>query len=384
MLSFHRNFVGSDPKADAYLNNLSLRAQQRTRLTEARRLIRERLRSAFAAATAHLTDERPLTPAFFTQGSWAYHTINRGTHIPPQRTDMDDGCYLPMPFITNSTPKRAADWYFAVADAALKLLVAEQGWKAYDNSKPTCCRVVLDDENHVDIPLYAISDEKFTELKRAQVALAKSLSEAAASEDDFVFDWSMVSDKDVLLAQRNGRWKPSEPKVVHRWVEAAVAAHGAQLRDTWRSAKGWRDQQFPHGDGPSSICLMAIIEDTFQKLPGRTDETVRQAMIAIKTAILKPVIAPWDDLNEDLNRLSVEARHEVVRRAEATESEMSQCMLGKPAEAAQMLKRLQVQMGRHFSDDVSRVEVTRAPEVIRSYAAATVSIPELRGDNKSA
>jgi hypothetical protein len=167
-------------------------------------------------------------------------------------------------------------------------------------------------------------------------------------------------------------------------VEAAVEAHGEQLRDTWRAAKGWRDQQFPECDGPSSICLMVIIEDTFRKVSGHTDETVRQAMAAIKTAILKPVIAPWDDSNEDLNRLTVEARCEVARRAEATEAEMSQCMLGQPAEAAQMLKRLQVQMGQHFSDDVSRVEVTRAPEVIRSYAPATVSIPELRGDNRSA
>ena len=384
MLSFHRNFVASDPQADAYLNNLNLRAQQRAELTEARRLIRECLRLAFGAATAHLTDERPLTPAFFTQGSWAYHTINRGTHVPPQQADMDDGCYLPMPFVTNATPKRAADWYFSIADAALTSLVAQHGWKKYDSSKPTCCRVVLDDENHVDVPLYAISEEKFVELKRAQAALAKSFAEAAAREDDFVFDWSIVSDKDVVLAQRNGRWKPSEPKVVHRWVEAAVEAHGEQLRDTWRAAKGWRDQQFPAGDGPSSICLMVIIEAEFTKVPGHTDETVRRAMSAIKTAILKSVIAPWDDTNEDLNRLTADARLEVARRGEAAEVEMGQCMLGKPEEAAQMLKRLKVQMGRHFSDDVSRVEVIRAPEVIRSYAPATVSIPALRGDNKSA
>lgn len=383
MLSFHRSFVASDSQADAYLNNLSLRAEQRAKLVEARRLVRARLRAAFAAAMAPLTDERPLTPAFFTQGSWAYHTINRGTHVPPQQVDMDDGCYLPMPFITTATPKRAADWYFRIADAALEKLVAEQGWQAYDKTKATCCRVVLDSECHVDVPLYAISEEKFSELKRAQL-VTKSLSEAAASEDDFNFDWRMVSEKDVLLAQRNGRWKPSEPKVVHRWVEAVVEFRGEQLRDTWRGAKGWRDQQFPAGDGPSSICLMVIVESSFEKVFGRTDETVRRAMGAIKTAILNPVFAPWDDSHEDLNRLSAQARVEVARRAAATEAEMSLCMQGQAGEAALMLKRLRVQMGRHFSDDTSRVEVVRAPEVIRSYAAASVPIPQLRGDNRSA
>jgi len=384
MLSFHRNLVSSTSDADTYLNNLDLRLLQRSRLIAARRLVRKQLRQAFANATANMMDERPLNPAFFTQGSWSYNTINRGTHVPPQQADMDDGCYLPMDFVTSSTPKRAADWYFGVADSALRQLVAEQAWEAYDSSKSTCCRVILDKESHVDVPLYAISQEKFSELKRSLVTMEKSFTQPDVIEDEFAFDWSMVSDKDVLLAQRDGRWKPSEPKIVHRWVEAAVAAHGGQLRDTWRAAKGWRDQQFPKGDGPSSICLMVMIEGKFRKVPGRTDEALRQAMITISKAILQPVIAPWDDTNENLNRLATEARRAVAQHAENTEFEISQCMLGRDNQAGEMLRRFKRQMGRHFSDDVSRVEVVRAPAVVRSHAPAAVPIPALRGDNRSA
>ncbi|WP_327211829.1 MULTISPECIES: cyclic GMP-AMP synthase DncV-like nucleotidyltransferase [Pseudomonas syringae group] len=30
-------------------------------------------------------------PRFFTQGSWAYKTLNSPAHMPPQQSDVDDG-----------------------------------------------------------------------------------------------------------------------------------------------------------------------------------------------------------------------------------------------------------------------------------------------------
>src|SRR5688572_16604635 len=96
MLSFHRCIVPTNDFADdTYLNNLELRDKQKQRLLGARTLARQALRAAFRKETAaFFGDETPITPSFFTQGSWGYNTINRPTWVPPQQTDMDDGCYL--------------------------------------------------------------------------------------------------------------------------------------------------------------------------------------------------------------------------------------------------------------------------------------------------
>ena len=113
MLSFHRCIAPTDNFADdTYLNNLELRGRQRELLRSVRVLVRETLRTAFQRETAaFFGDEKPISPNFFTQGSWGYKTINRPTHVPPQQTDMDDGCYLPMTFVRGTNPKRAASWF---------------------------------------------------------------------------------------------------------------------------------------------------------------------------------------------------------------------------------------------------------------------------------
>ncbi len=386
MLSFHRCIISTaDGLGDTYLNNLDLPQSQRDRLVKARRLIRDALRSAFQSATAAFSgDEKPITPKFFTQGSWAYKTINRPTHLPPQQADMDDGCYLPMTFVSGVSPKRAAGWFFAIADLALEALVVAQGWTGYDNSKPTCCRVIIDDENHIDVPLYAIRDDKFRVMKSIQEARAGRMIESAADADnEYIFDWSMVADEDVVLAKRNGTWPPSNPMVVCNWVETRVSARGEQLRATWRAAKGWRDQQFPDGSGPSSICLMAMIEPDFSEKLRRHDLALLEAAKSIRKRVVGDVAAPWD-VREELNRLTARERQVVAQKTEALEKELSACVLGEHAQARAYLARLQVQMGKHFSGDVTRVEEARPPEVIRSYAPAAAAIPDFRGDNKSA
>lgn len=244
MLSFHRSIAPTDDLSDdTYLNNLKLRDDQKELLRNARRLVRETLRTAFMKETAvFFGDEKPISPNFFTQGSWDYKTINRATHIPPQQTDMDDGCYLPMTFVRGANPKRAATWFYDVADRALKALVEAKGWKRYDSSKETCCRIVIDEENHLDVPLYAIRDDLFVQMKKLSQDRAGVFAEAVAAVsegDEYAFDWSMVTNEDVLLAKRTGIWLPSNPMDVSIWAKAAAEQHGEQLRSTWRSIKGW-------------------------------------------------------------------------------------------------------------------------------------------------
>jgi hypothetical protein len=385
MLSFHRNIISTRSFADdTYLNNLALRDAQKRLLLEARTLVRHTLRAAFVNATAAFSNgERPITPAFFTQGSWGYATINRPTWLPPQQTDMDDGSYLPMSFVRGTSPKRAADWFYGVADRALRELVKVKKWRGYDDEKDQCCRVIIDDENHVDVPLYAIRDEQFVVMKKAMQDSGR-LVEAAAGEqeDEYPFDWSMVEAEDVLLAHRDGKWKSSNPRNVTRWVLSAVEHQGEQLRDVWRTAKGWRDHQFERG-GPSSIAMMVMIQADFQPIKGRHDLALKAAARSIHTRVLSHIWAPWDR-REDLNRLAPKEREHVASLARRLEAELEQCTQGNMVRALGYLERLRLQLGRHFSTDVSRVEEVGGHEVVHAYSITPAVAPRFRGDNRSA
>ncbi len=388
MLSFHRCIAPTNEFVDdTYLNNLELRSQQKELLRNVRRLVRETLRTALKKETAvFFGDEKPISPNFFTQGSWGYKTINRATHTPPQQTDMDDGCFLPMTFVRGASPKRAANWFYDVADRALKALVEAQGWASYDSSKVTCCRIVIDKENHLDVPLYAIRDEQFVMMKSLTQDRAGTFAEAvaaASAEDEYPFDWSMVTNEDVLLAKRNGVWCPSNPMDVSNWANAAVEQHGEQLRRTWRSIKGWRDQMFPNGGGPSSIALMVMVEADFDEVAGRDDLAFRAAAKSVRERVTGKVEAPWDR-REDLNRLPVAERASVAAIAKEFEKEIDYCVQGTLANASHYLKRLRQYCGHHFSEDSSRVKEVSADEVIHSYSVAPAAIPQFRGDNRSA
>lgn len=390
MLNFHHCFEKTPQlQDDTYLNNLTLRTEQEKLLKEARTVIRETLRKAIREATSAFSEgEKQISPSFFTQGSWAYHTINRPAHTPPQQTDMDDGCYLPMTFVRGTTPKRAANWFYDVADKALQELVKARNWKAYDASRQTCCRVIIDEENHVDVPLYAIRDDQFEALLKAYRAetAALKMSDARlreAAEDDHPLDWTQVTDKDVLLAQRNGFWKDSNPRDVSNWAKSAVGGSGEQLRWAWRIMKGWRDHTFVRG-GPSSIALMVIIQHKFEEVKNRDDLAVRAAAIKVSEAIMHKVSAPWNK-NEDLcEKLKPDERAAISRLAQRLADEIDQCTQGHINNAEALLKRLGSLFGKHFCETASRVKTVTPQQVVRAYVASPVVAPSLRGDNRSA
>src|SRR6266404_694658 len=111
MLNLHRLFF-HDSADDCYLSQLTLVQVKRDMLREARRKTREALRDGIYKATKAASSEGAITPKFFTQGSWAYGTLNRATHVPPQQADVDDGCYLPISFMKGTKPRRSAQWFF--------------------------------------------------------------------------------------------------------------------------------------------------------------------------------------------------------------------------------------------------------------------------------
>ncbi len=388
MLNFHKCIADTASLTDdTYLNNLTLREDQKHLLRDARRLVRDKLRAAFVLETkGYFQEGRPITPSYFTQGSWGYKTINRPTHVPPQQADMDDGCFLPMSFVRGDDPKFASTRFFEIADNALNALVAEQGWKAYDTSKDTCCRIILDDENHVDVPLYAIRDDKFVEMKKLALERASDFREAVATaieQDDYDFDWSMVAEADVLLAHRSGIWSSSNPMDVTDWVNTAADQHGPQLRRIWRGAKGWRDNAFPDSGGPSSICLMVLIEEAFEEIPKRDDLALVAAARHMRACISQRVEAPWDR-REDLNRLNEEERQRARALFADLERSIDSCLQGDIAHVKEHLATWQKQFGKHFCNDSTRVSEDQPSSVVHAHKAAPAVYPPFRGDNRSA
>src|SRR5258707_12842423 len=107
MLNLHRLFY-HHTAPDCYLGQLMLPQAKLDMLRAARLKVRNALRDGIYKATKALGDDQAVTPRFFTQGSYAYDTLNRPTQVPPQQADMDDGCYLPMSFMKGAKPKRSA------------------------------------------------------------------------------------------------------------------------------------------------------------------------------------------------------------------------------------------------------------------------------------
>lgn len=115
-----------------------------------------------------------LSPRFWTQGSFQYKTLNFPYNSPPQEMDIDDGVYLPMS-IFEEVPVIGHKMLILLVDSALKSLEKEnEGWK-FDGTKETCARIKIPSKNvHIDVPMYAIPKDKFSEKEEAIVALSES------------------------------------------------------------------------------------------------------------------------------------------------------------------------------------------------------------------
>jgi len=108
-------------------DELDLTPEQRAWIASARTDVRDCLRKGIPRVlrASGYTEDVP-QPRFFTQGSWAYKTLNSPARHP-QQADVDDGCYLPMSFVSQTRrPSTAAMVFFTAAEEALKPLVEER------------------------------------------------------------------------------------------------------------------------------------------------------------------------------------------------------------------------------------------------------------------
>ena len=301
---------------DVFADRIEPTKDQREVLFNAKNDVRDHLRPRIRDATTRVLGmNKAVTPRFRTQGSWSYKTCVQPAWNPPQEMDWDFGVYLPVSVWEESGPPLAmAKLYFQLVEGLLRDLCKQKGWQL-DSGKDTCIRVQITTWAHIDIPLYAAPEGQFIQvLERADssgIALdgtRDSLVESFADADLRQQQWEDMVD--IMMATRTGEWEASDPEEVSRWFLDRVTEHTEQLRRVCRYLKAWRDLHWKAGDGPTSVCIMIAVAQSFEPHRGRDDlaleKAARTLAVALKGEVREPAIA---DGSEDFNkRLDAEGR----------------------------------------------------------------------------
>lgn len=360
-------------------DELDLTPELRAWIASARTDVRDCLRTGIPRVlrASGYTEDVP-QPRFFTQGSWAYKTLNAPAQHP-QQADVDDGCYLPMSFVAQTRrPSTAATVFFAAAEGALKPLVEEKQWKLVTD-KSTCIRIVIAAYAHIDIPLYAIPDKEFVNL--AEAALRSfgyySLTEAAIKAERDA--WTALPRDKVLLAHRECNWIPSDPRPVKEWFLGEVEAKGEQFRRVVRYLKAFRDWRWPIG-GPSSILLMAAAAPLFEKRERRDDLALLDVVAALPARLRGGVNNPVDESESLTERLGQAGVDDAAKAFEEFEKVLRGATgAGSPSQACIWMRG---EFGPRFPNEPDRMKVVSVAATIAA-APATAGPSELIGRTKA-
>lgn len=242
---------------NGFLGKLNLTIDQKTIIYDALKIIKQCLSDV-------IFQEYEIHPRFMTQGSAGYKTQNQPCYSS-QEIDYDLGCYLPFSDIEETgKPHRAANVFFQTVDTALEKLTKEKHWKGICNDKDTCCRVLLTNNIHIDIPLYSVPDKEFKTIHECCDSLRKSICSAESYDIEIDEEsWENFDYDEVLLAHRKEGWKKSDPRKINMYFRMQFEMKGEQLRRICRYLKAWRDFKWEKG-GPTSIYLMCLVEDLFE------------------------------------------------------------------------------------------------------------------------
>lgn len=360
-------------------DELDLTPAQRAGIASARTDVRECLRMGIPRGlkASGYTEDVP-QPRFFTQGSWAYKTLNSPAQHP-QQSDVDDGCYLPLSFVSQTKrPSIAATVFFAAAEEALKPLVEKNHWRLVID-KPTCIRIVIDTYTHIDIPLYAIPDEEFVTLTKASMEQYgyDSLTEAVIMAEHDA--WTALPADKVLLAHRECNWMSSDPRPVKEWFLGEVAAKGEQFRRIVRYLKAFRDWKWDRG-GPASILLMAAAAPLFEKRDRRDDLALLDVVAALPARLRAGVNNPVDKSESFTERLGKVGVEDAAKAFEELEKALRGATnAGNPTQACIWM---QDSFGPRFPNEPDRVKVVSVAATIAA-APATAGPSELVGRTKA-
>ncbi|WP_031424039.1 CBASS cGAMP synthase [Xanthomonas euvesicatoria] len=356
---------------------LDLEEAQRTYIAQARLDVRNCLRAGIPAVLrARGYPGQVPTARFFTQGSWAYKTLNAPAK-PPQQADVDDGCYLPMSFVSQSNrPSVASGVFFHAAQEALKPLVDRNKWQLITD-KDTCIRIVIAKDAHIDIPLYAIPDEEFVTLAKAFESRGLTMDSITFAEEEDV--WTKLPRDKVLLAHRQEDWKVSDPRPVKEWFLGEVEAKGEQFRRTVRYLKAYRDWHWESG-GPSSILLMAAAAPLSAKHDSRDDLALLAVVERLPDALRNGVNNPTDASESLTDRLGAAG----VENAAKAFDEFAVMLRGAihASSASQACIWMRQEFGSRFPNDPHRIKVISVASSIAS-SSAIVGPSELIGRSKA-
>ena len=358
---------------------LDLTATRRAVMAAAKAEVRDCLRAGIPRV---LKDKRYSSavpqPRFFTQGSWAYKTLNAPAQTP-QQADLDDGCYLPLSFVSEKArPSVAASVFFAAAEEALVPLVKLRQWKLITD-KPTCIRVEISPHAHIDIPLYAIPDGEFETLAKAAVLKYGYLNLSEAVRKAERDAWTELPHNSVLLAHRECDWMESDPREVKDWFLGEVDAKGEQLRRVVRYLKAFRDWAWPDG-GPTSILLMAAAALVFEKRDRRDDMALLDVVAALPAALRAGVNNPANPSESFTERIGEARVEDAAKKFEAFEKVLRGALAaGNEAQACTWMIN---EFGPRFPNTPSRVRVVSVAATIAA-APATAGPSELVGRTKA-
>lgn len=288
---------------ERFVNKLDLPLDVEQKIESAQEIIEKELKVGIEEFSASPNGGgMRITPKFILQGSKVYGTLNNPCYMPPQQVDVDLGVHVPVSFHENSEePVVAALEYFGLVDSILLSVANKNGWRL-DGTKQTCTRVVINDQIHIDVPLYSMPNQDFARFNKA--IEAKRLDKSLSVEDMRLanqLDWDDFDFKRVLLCMRQGFWKPSDPRKMAKRFRDEVLKNGDQLRKVWRIIKAWRDFVWKTG-GPSSCYLMIGALGTFKKAFLRDDLALLSALKAFEAASTMQVMTTeGEDLKENQN-----------------------------------------------------------------------------------
>jgi len=364
-----------------FLDEITLTEHELKKLDEAKYLVRQHLRDTFAALSKLHFGTR-VTPRFFTQGSRAYRTLNRGAWMPPQQIDLDDGVYLPMSFMqSTSRPSIASSAFFEVVDGALLALAKRENWK-FDNSKPTCARLITSATAHVDVPMYAIPDKEFETLEKAAQQMGINLRNRRLVEARWPADtWDVIPDGKVLLAHRKEDWMVSDPRKIHYWFLEAVQTYGEVLRRICRYLKAWRDFHGKEMDNVSSILLMTCVFMAFKKLgSARVPSGEHAALLAIAKELpnylageIRCIPDPAQRLDAKMSDAERKKAIEIAKAFVGTlETTLDNCF-----SATLAISNMQDVLGSRFPNRPDLVKVKTEPAVVFATPREIVPAPQV-------